>query len=59
VDVSVATNGSCDLERLRTDVADVLRRSGVASPEVNVREVDALDRLFSGKTRQFEPIASP
>ena len=59
VDVSVVTDGSCDLERLRTDMADVLRRSGFASPEVGVQEVDAVDRLFSGKTRQFEPIASP
>ena len=54
VDVSVVTDGSCDLERLRTDVADVLRRGGLAAPEVDVREVDVLERLFSGKTRQFE-----
>ena len=59
VDVSVVTNGSGDLERLRTDLADVLRGSGLASPEVNVWEVDALDRLWSGKTRQFEPTAQP
>jgi phenylacetate-coenzyme A ligase PaaK-like adenylate-forming protein len=59
VDVSVLTNGSCDLERLQTDMADLLRRSGLASPEVKVREVGALERLWSGKTRQFEPIASP
>lgn len=58
LDVSVVTNGSADLERLRTDVADLLRDSGLASPDVNVREVDALGQLFSGKTRQFEPLAS-
>jgi phenylacetate-coenzyme A ligase PaaK-like adenylate-forming protein len=58
VDVSVLTDGSCDLERLRTDLVETLGRGGLASPEVNVREVEALDRLFSGKTRQFEPIRS-
>jgi len=58
LDISVVTNGSCDLKRLRTDLADVLRLSGLASPDVTVREVDALDRLWTGKTRQFEPIKS-
>ncbi|HEY3087709.1 MAG TPA: hypothetical protein VGJ59_06575 [Jatrophihabitantaceae bacterium] len=57
LDVSVVTNGSDDLERLRADLADVLRRSGLASPEVSVAEVDDLDRFWSGKTRQFESIA--
>jgi len=59
LDVSVVTNGSDDLERLRADLADVLRRSGLASPEVTVSKVDDLDRFWSGKTRQFEPIESP
>ena len=58
VDVSVLANGSCDVERLRTGLADVLGRSGLAAPEVSAREVDALERLWTGKTRQFEPIAS-
>ena len=59
LDVSVVTNGSDDLERLRADLADVLGRSGLASPEVTVSKVDDLDRFWSGKTRQFEPIESP
>lgn len=58
VDVSVLTTGSCDLEALRTNIAEVLRRNGLASPEVEVREVQALDRLWTGKTRQFEPLES-
>jgi phenylacetate-coenzyme A ligase PaaK-like adenylate-forming protein len=57
--VSVVTNGSGDLEGLRAELANVLRRSGLASPEVTAREVDALDRLWTGKTRQFEPTMSP
>jgi phenylacetate-coenzyme A ligase PaaK-like adenylate-forming protein len=58
LDVFVVTNGSCDLERLRADVTEVLRGNGLAAPEVSVQEVDAVDRLFSGKTRQFDPIES-
>jgi phenylacetate-coenzyme A ligase PaaK-like adenylate-forming protein len=58
LDVSVVTNGSCDLERLRADIAEILRGNELAAPEVTVQEVDAVDRLFSGKTRQFEPIES-
>jgi phenylacetate-coenzyme A ligase PaaK-like adenylate-forming protein len=58
LDVSVVTNGSGDLELVRADLADVLRRSGLAAPEVTVREVGDLERFWSGKTRQFEPIAA-
>jgi phenylacetate-CoA ligase len=55
VDVSVATDGSCDSERLRGELVDLLARHGVATPEVRVREVEAPDRLWSGKVRQFAP----
>ncbi|MEB4210067.1 hypothetical protein [Mycobacterium sp. 94-17] len=53
VDVSVVTDGSCDLPRLHTELADVLRRHGGAEPDVVVREVDSVERLWSGKSRQF------
>jgi len=55
VDVSVATDGSCDSERLRGQLVDLLARHGAATPEVRVREVEAPDRLWSGKVRQFAP----
>ena len=55
IDVSVATDGSCDAERLRGELVDLLARHGVATPEVRVREVEAPDRLWSGKVRQFAP----
>jgi len=57
VDVSIVTDGSCDKQRLRGELLDLLARHGVAAPEVEVREVDAPDRLWSGKVRQFAPIS--
>jgi phenylacetate-CoA ligase len=56
VDLSIVTDGSCDMERLRRDVVDLLRSSGVQEPEISEREVGGLERLWSGKTRQFEPL---
>lgn len=56
LDVSVVSDGSCDLQRLRASVAEVLRDNGLADPEVSAHEVDVIERLFSGKSKQFEPI---
>jgi phenylacetate-coenzyme A ligase PaaK-like adenylate-forming protein len=58
VDVSVVTDGSCDRERLRGELAAVLAAHGVTSPDVHVREVGAPERLWSGKVRQFGVAAS-
>ena len=55
VDVSLVTDGSCDSARLRGELVDLLVRHGVAAPQVDVREVGASDRLWSGKVRQFAP----
>ncbi len=57
VDVSLVTNGSCDGERLRRELVDLLARRGVTAPDVHVREVVAPDRLWSGKVRQFAPFS--
>ena len=54
VDVSVVTDDSCDLQHLRTELIDVLRRHGGPDSDVVVREVDSLDRLWSGKSKQFD-----
>ena len=54
VDVSVVTDGSSDLQRLRTELTDVLRRHGGPESDVVVQEVDSIDRLFSGKSEQFD-----
>jgi phenylacetate-CoA ligase len=55
-DVSIATKGPCDFERLRTGLADLMNKGGLSNPQVTVREVDVLDRLWSGKLRQFQPL---
>ena len=55
VDVSIVTNGSCDRERLRGELVNMLARQGAPDREVKVREVGAPQRLWSGKVRQFAP----
>lgn len=57
VDVSVVTHGSCDGERLRSELIGVLARHGVIDPDVRVREVGLPERLWSGKVRQFAPLS--
>jgi phenylacetate-CoA ligase len=54
VDVSVVTDGSSDLQRLRTELTDVLGRHGRPDSDVVVQEVDSIDRLWSGKSKQFD-----
>ncbi|WP_324850071.1 hypothetical protein [Mycobacterium sp.] len=54
VDVSLVTDGSCDLEHLRTELIDVLRRHGGPESNVSVQEVDSIERLSRGKSKQFD-----
>ncbi len=54
VDVSVVSDGSADLAKLRTELAGVLREHGAPDSAVVVREVDAIERLSRGKCRQFD-----
>ena len=54
VDVSVVTDGSTDLQRLRMELIDVFRRHGGPESDVSVQEVASLDRLWSGKSKQFD-----
>ena len=59
VDVSVVTDGSCDLGRLGREIAALLARHGATGPEVQVQEVATPDRLWSGKVRQFrDPVTA-
>jgi phenylacetate-CoA ligase len=55
-DISVATRGSCNVEGLRHGLVELMSKSGLCDPQVTIREVDALDRLWSGKLRQFQPL---
>jgi hypothetical protein len=54
VDVSVVTDGSCDLQRLRSDLIDVLHRHGAPKSEVTVQDVGSIARLSRGKSKQFD-----
>jgi phenylacetate-coenzyme A ligase PaaK-like adenylate-forming protein len=55
-EVSVVPSGTCDTERLRGELVDLLARHGVTAPEVQVRLVEEPARLWSGKVRQFAPL---
>ena len=57
VDVSVVTDGSCDIGRVRRELVDLLVRHAVTAPDVNVGEVAACERLWSGKVRQFAALS--
>jgi phenylacetate-CoA ligase len=54
VDVSLVTDGSCDLQLLQKELIDVLRRHGGPEADVVVQEVGSTDRLWSGKSKQFD-----
>ena len=54
LDLSVVTDGSCDIQRLQTELIDVLRRHGGPESEVVVHEVGSIERLSRGKCRQFD-----
>lgn len=54
--VALTARGPCDAARLERELTDLLRRSGVTHPVVEVEIVDSLERLWSGKVRQFVPL---
>jgi phenylacetate-CoA ligase len=54
VDVCVVTDGSCDLQLLQKELIDVLRRHGGPEADVVVQEVGSIDRLWPGKSKQFD-----
>jgi len=55
-DISVATKGECNIEDLRRGLVELMTKAGLRDPQVTIREVNALDRLWSGKLRQFQPL---
>ena len=56
-DIAVVTKGNGDVESLRSRVVALMAGSGLADPQVTIRTVGVLDRLWSGKVRKFEPLA--
>ncbi len=55
-DVFVVTRGSCDLERIRRALVAIMEKAGLDLPRVTVERVPSLDRMWSGKLKQFEPL---
>lgn len=58
IDAVVVAQGHCDTDGLAGQLADLLRGAGLAQPKVTVRTESSLERLWSGKLRQFEPLAT-
>jgi phenylacetate-CoA ligase len=55
-DVAVVPSGACDIERIRLRLVELMAGSGLRDPEVTIRTVDQLERLWSGKVRKFQPL---
>jgi phenylacetate-CoA ligase len=54
--VSLVTQGESDNEALRDNLVELLTRAGLNEPDVAVVNVDSLERMWSGKLRQYEPL---
>ena len=55
-DIAVVVDGRCDIESIRRRLVELMAGSGVPDPQVTIREVDALEHLWSGKVRKFQPL---
>jgi len=56
VDVTIVARRPCNLEAMRLSLVDLMTKAGLREPEVKLSEVDSLERLGSGKLRQFQPL---
>lgn len=54
--VSLVTQGNCNTEALSSNLTELLTRSGLINPTVDVNTVNSLERAWSGKLRQFQPL---
>jgi phenylacetate-coenzyme A ligase PaaK-like adenylate-forming protein len=54
--VFIVDDGHADVDAISGAFHDLLRRSGVTDPDVTVQRAESLDRLWSGKVRQFQPL---
>ncbi len=54
--ISVVTSGACEIEAIRRRLQELMATSGIADPLVEIHQVDALERLASGKVRKFQPL---
>jgi phenylacetate-coenzyme A ligase PaaK-like adenylate-forming protein len=53
--VKIVTDRPDSLDQIRNGVVSVLRTAGLPDPDVTIEGVNRLDRLASGKLRQFIP----
>jgi phenylacetate-coenzyme A ligase PaaK-like adenylate-forming protein len=56
MDIRILTKGACDVDGLRRGIVDLCTASGLADPQVTIREVDSLERLWSGKLQMYQPL---
>jgi phenylacetate-coenzyme A ligase PaaK-like adenylate-forming protein len=54
--VQVRCAGNADIAKLGSEIAEHLRRVGLAEPRVSVEQVDAIARSGSGKLKRFLPL---
>lgn len=57
-DVRVVCDRACDLEHLRTNLVATMEQAGLRHPQVTITSVDSIERLWSGKLKQFQPLAA-
>lgn len=57
-DVRVVCNNTCDLEHLRINLVATMEQAGLRQPQVTIASVDTIERLWSGKLKQFQPLAT-
>ncbi|MGC1238084.1 MAG: hypothetical protein WA860_04770 [Acidimicrobiales bacterium] len=55
--VSLVTQGECDTEALSANFVRLMTRAGLTNPDISIIKANSLERLWSGKLRQFEPLA--
>jgi phenylacetate-coenzyme A ligase PaaK-like adenylate-forming protein len=55
-DVIVVPRDASDLEAVRLRIVGMMKQAGLEDPRVNLTRATTVDRLWSGKTKQFKPL---
>lgn len=56
VTLSLVDDGHADIEGIRQAFHNLLQQSGLSDPEVTVQRTESLEKLWSGKVSQFQPL---
>jgi phenylacetate-CoA ligase len=54
--IAIHCNGTVDMARLRTALADDLGRLGLQRPQIEIQQVEAIARQARGKLKRFVPL---